>query len=295
MIRAQDQTQVFDLPFLDDDPDNIHVTYVQDGQIVIDKGMGDCEIAGGRLNVYLSERDTTPLRANATCSIQIAMRFDSAVLRSDIMTAMVTRSPENTTPEFPFPDEDGFILTVPEFLRADRNTWALAKAMGHAVGQFLHDIRQADLYLTDVESMTEWALDEYAYGNGVQWYDVDASLYRKRMWAMDAKTMRRCLGTREGVERLIRGVYDKGVVEEWFEYGGDPYHFRIRVYGETGSGTMEWAKNAAETAKNCRSILDSFSFGIDEGITLRESVLTGMSVYPRCGAENARCGDAMAL
>lgn len=295
MIRAAEQTQVFTLPFLDEDPDELHVTYAQDGKTVLEKELEDCELKGGVLTVHLSEKDTSPFRANAAYSVQIAVRFDGSVFRSDIITGTVTRSPDNTTPDFPFPDGSDFIMSVPAFLREDRNTWALAKAIEHAVGQFLNDVRTADLYLTDVESMPEWALDEYAYGNGVHWYDVDASLYRKRMWAMDAKTMRRCLGTREGVERLIRGVYDKGVVEEWFDYGGEPYHFRIRVYGETGSETMTWAKAAADTAKNCRSILDSFSFGIDEGISLSERIVTGMSIYPKCGAENVRCGDAAAL
>lgn len=291
MIRAAAQKQVFVLPFLDESPDELFITYAQDGNVFLEKSLAECEVEAGRVSVMLTAQETSPLRANAACRIQIAIRYGDCALRSDVLSVMVTRSPENTAPVFPFPDADGFMDTVPEFIRQDRNTNALAKAIGAALSRFVSDVRMADLYLTDVESMTEWALDEYAYGNGVLWYDVDAEFLRKRMWAMDAQAMRWCLGTREGVERLIRGVYDKGVVEEWFTYGGQPYHFRVRVYGETNSDTMQWAKKAVDASKNCRSVLDSFSFGIDEAATIREQVITGMSVYASCAEDGVFCGD----
>lgn len=292
MIRAAAQRQEFDLPFFDTNPDALFITYRQDGRAILEKTLADCEIAPGKITVTLTAEETAPLRANGVCQIQIAVRFGKSVLRSAVMNVPVTRSPQNTNPQFSFPDGESFLSLVPKFLLEDRNTNALARAIGAAVARFTSDVRMADLTLTDVESMPEWALDEYAYGNGMLWYDVDADFLRKRMWTMDAQSMRWCLGTREGVERLIRGVYDKGVVEEWFEYGGEPYHFRIRVYGETGSDTMAWAKKAVDASKNCRSVLDSFSFGIDESAEIKEQVITGMSLYARCAEDGVYCGEA---
>ena len=38
----------------------------------------------------------------------------------------------------------------------------------------------------------------------------------------------KALGTKWAVENVIKTYFGTGKVEEWFEYGGEPGHFRVR-------------------------------------------------------------------
>ena len=53
-------------------------------------------------------------------------------------------------------------------------------------------------------------------------------------------------------------VFGEGVVEEWFQYGGEPYHFKVQT--STINSTDEMIQQLTEligTMQNVRSHLDS--------------------------------------
>lgn len=64
-------------------------------------------------------------------------------------------------------------------------------------------------------------------------------------------------GTPSAVEELISTLFDEGRVEEWFEYGGEPYTFRVVTNNSsvTQDRAMEFIK-ALNSVKNARSWLD---------------------------------------
>lgn len=160
------------------------------------------------------------------------------------------------TPE----DEEALLTLVPRFLTRDRNTNALAIAIFHMVFMFLLAVRQAVVELTDVEQMSEEALDERAWSLGMMWYDYEAGIDKKRMWIRETEQMRRSVGTVSAIARLMNGVYANCKVEEWTQYDGEPYHFRVTVFGKADPKTEAWARSAIESAKNLRSILDGFFY-----------------------------------
>ena len=160
------------------------------------------------------------------------------------------------TPE----NEDTLYMLTPRFLTRDRNTNALAIAIFHMVFTFLLAVRHAVIELTDIEQMSEAALDERAWSLGMMWYDYEAELDKKRMWIRETEQMRRDIGTAAAITRLMNGVYANCSVEEWTQYGGEPYHFRVTVFGKADPQTEKWARAAIESTKNLRSILDGFFY-----------------------------------
>ena len=60
--------------------------------------------------------------------------------------------------------------------------------------------------------------------------------------------------------KYLDGVFDSVKVEEWWEYGGDPCHFRVIVTGEWSEEAAIWAEKAVAATKNVRSILDGIQF-----------------------------------
>ena len=67
-------------------------------------------------------------------------------------------------------------------------------------------------------------------------------------------------GTKAAVERAISAIYPNPKVLEWFEYGGDPYHFKLRItvdFAAINEAKHQQVLQKIICYKNLRSHLDS--------------------------------------
>ena len=158
---------------------------------------------------------------------------------------------------------------IPAFLRGDKNAYACAKAIEAAL-QYMNDPLAAGLALiSDVESMPEWRLDELAWEYNLP-YDYSADVEVKRRWVEDAYSLYRLWGTRAVIQQYLDGYFDSTTVQENWEYGGSPYHFRVNMEGAWTPESAAWAVNAIEKIKNLRSTVDGFSFETPEDVSMPE-------------------------
>ena len=63
----------------------------------------------------------------------------------------------------------------------------------------------------------------------MDWWDPNYTLEEKRRTLKDSWRVHKMLGTKAAVETAIRAIYPRTTVQEWFEYGGEPYHFRLNI------------------------------------------------------------------
>lgn len=188
-------------------------------------------------------------------------------------------------------NKDELVELVPQFIRTDRNGYALACAMMHMVNGFLLAVKNAVIEMTDVEAMSESALDEKAYSLGMAWYDYGVDEARKRMWIREAELMRGSIGTVAAITRLMNGAYANCKVEEWSQYGAEPYHFRVTVFGKADPKTEKWARNAIAQTKNLRSILDGFYYSdAASRIILREKNRQAQEIYETAQEDGLTAG-----
>lgn len=145
---------------------------------------------------------------------------------------------------------------IPTHLLADHNGWALAKAIEKAFEIVSKAAEDGIALIQDIDTMPEWRLDELAWEYGIP-YDYTADIEQKREWIRHATKMYRVLGTREAVAQYLRGYFNQVDVEENWEYGGDPYHFRVWLGGVYTPQMDEWTRKSVEMAKNARSVLDT--------------------------------------
>lgn len=148
---------------------------------------------------------------------------------------------------------------VPKFILDDKNGYALAKAIEAAL-QYMNDkVEEGFNCLTNTDEMPEWRLDELAWEYCCP-YDYSADITAKRRWIHDAEKLYSMYGTREAIYQYLAGYFDSVSLEEAWEYGGDPYHFRVLFSGGWDPDSVAWATKAIGTVKNVRSILDLYRF-----------------------------------
>lgn len=156
-------------------------------------------------------------------------------------------------------DLDTFRLLdlMPRFMRDDETTVALCKAIEAQMKNAV-TAKNDSLILPFIEDAPEWLLDELAWERNITWYDTAAPVDVKRRVIQSSYFVKRHLGTAAAVERTIADYFGDGSIEEWFEYGGQPYMFR--VYTTNSEATEEQAdmfRLALNATKNVRSHLES--------------------------------------
>ena len=86
MIRGTTPTLEFDIPFATDQLVGAYVTLSQNGNVVIDKALDECNCNENKLSVKLTQEETLKLQCNCITEIQLrAKTMDGEALASNII------------------------------------------------------------------------------------------------------------------------------------------------------------------------------------------------------------------
>ncbi|KAF5055321.1 Phage tail protein [anaerobic digester metagenome] len=179
-----------------------------------------------------------------------------------------------------------FIRSLPPPLKDDPNMLALAKVIAEQLQDSAKQIKKNIIYAR-IDELDEPTLDILAYDLHVDWYDYTYPIEVKRATIKDSVKVHRKLGTKYAVETALGNVFPGSKVEEWFEYDGDPYMFKV-VIGATTSGISAERQAAVlervRFYKNLRSHLEAINYKIEKETTVQVAAVlfigTKMEIYP---------------
>lgn len=115
---------------------------------------------------------------------------------------------------------------LPEALASDPKTKALSHALNKAMQRLIGYCRNIGVY-NAIDTLPEPVLDLLAVELNTQYYDDSLSITVKRRLLKNTLVWYMNTGTPAAVTELVKAVFGDGEIEEWFEYGGEPYHFKI--------------------------------------------------------------------
>ena len=174
-----------------------------------------------------------------------------------------------------------FITTFPPALKQDKQMLAL----GQLVAEELHiTARESDknIIYTYIDGLGENWLDSLAYDLHVDWYDYDYPIETKRKLLKNSVRVHQKLGTKYAVQSVLQDVYRTAKVEEWFEYGGRPYTFRIKIdIGNVGlsESTDSEIVNKMQFYKNLRSHCDGIYYSLSvEKADVKTAAMHGLGI-----------------
>ena len=151
--------------------------------------------------------------------------------------------------------------TIPDSIRRDetvRNICAAIRGEMEAVSRCTGYC----LLLPRIDEMSESLIDELAWQYHVDFYDQSLPISQKREMVKLALENHRKKGTAAVIQNIVAIIMKEGYVEEWYEYGGEPYHFRVILIAGpmTDTETLDKLMRAINEAKNVRSWLDYVQF-----------------------------------
>ena len=164
-------------------------------------------------------------------------------------------------------DIDLFRL-LPNFMRDDANTQAFVYAIQSQLNIVSANIEYARIY-SRVGSMSEALLDELAWQFNIPEYNHDYDISVKRNLIKSAMITHHQRGTVGAVEEVIQNIFGSATLEEWFDYGGDPYHFKVTTSNPNASDEMlaDLDRVIKET-QNIRSHLEAVTVELMQNMRL---------------------------
>ncbi len=154
------------------------------------------------------------------------------------------------------------MLVFPEALALDESMVALGRATAAALEAKVKESRELSIY-TRIDELPEGLLDILARDFKVDWWDGDFSLEQKRQVLKSSWYVHRTLGTKAGVASAICSIYPDTQVLEWWEYEGQPYHFRLRInstYADVSPALHRRVLEKVNYYKPLRSVLDTVEY-----------------------------------
>lgn len=155
-------------------------------------------------------------------------------------------------------DRISLIDLMPEAIRKDPQIKAICEALDRELRKINEETKEI-LYLPRLDELSEEVLDLLAWQWHVDFYDsVNLDLSTKRKLIKNSILDHRIKGTPAAIEKLFANVFNGAQVKEWFEYDGEPYHFKIEAIGRQIASEEQLFefKHALESTKNERSWLD---------------------------------------
>ena len=143
--------------------------------------------------------------------------------------------------------------SLPESLLRDEQIAAMASALDGMLADLSADAAQV-LHLPRLEELSGTILDLLAWQFHVDFYEpLWLSDEVKRNLIRQSIAWHRIKGTRAAVEQ-VNAAFNRAVeISEWYEYGGEPYWFRLRTAPFRKKSEMDsWFRQLSD-AKNVRS------------------------------------------
>jgi len=159
-------------------------------------------------------------------------------------------------------------LLIPK-LYEDEKLSAAEKVFLAIFEEFVQKAPLVQVY-TRIDELPEQALDLLAWQLHIEGYELAQGLEEKRNLIKRAIKLHRYKGTPYAIKEVLRALSLEGQVKEWFEYGGQPYHFRVDILSKgklIEPETETKLLKLIEEYKNTRSKLEKVSIGYSMGRT----------------------------
>lgn len=160
-----------------------------------------------------------------------------------------------------------FLRLLPNFMRDDPYNIALAKLLNKYSAEISSNVQYLPVWNQIQKMPLDW-LEELAYEYDADFYDSSATDEKKAELLKETLRLKAKRGTYNATDRLLDIYLGKGFMQEWYEYDGEPYTFRIFTTNNlVDPGNYQKLLAALRYSKNARSYMSEFFYLWDMGDT----------------------------
>lgn len=148
--------------------------------------------------------------------------------------------------------ESNITHILPVKFKNDPKNKALGYALANATKRLIKYEKSTSVYAR-IDTASNEVLDMLAAEFNTQYYDTSLGIESKRQLVKNALIWHMTSGTPAAVEELITAVFGEGEIKEWFEYGDEPYYFKVITNALLTENINNQFTSILEEVKNTRS------------------------------------------
>lgn len=131
-----------------------------------------------------------------------------------------------------------------------------------------------------IDSANQSVLDHIAWMLNSDLYFIGENINQKKDFVKKTIEMHRKKGTKYALLEALRILVPDVSISEWFEYGGEPFHFKIQNISDVSLKTLCNIVFLINTIKNLRSWLDNnFETEEEDNCILINGLFSMLSMY----------------
>jgi phage tail P2-like protein len=127
---------------------------------------------------------------------------------------------------------------LPPNLRNDPDIIASCSVVDKEFSNIVNSIKNV-FTIADIKNASSDIVDHIAIESHTDFYDSNLDLETRRGLAEKAIELHANKGTPSAVEAAIKIVFGRSWVSEWYEYGGEPYMFKVNVETSNKGASLE--------------------------------------------------------
>jgi phage tail P2-like protein len=148
--------------------------------------------------------------------------------------------------------------TAPDWMVTDANAGPAFSAIDGELNDFANDLQEIIIY-GNLTGQPESILDYLAAQFNVPFYNQSFTASQKLSLIQNNFYFQSQLGTPAILQNLITTIFANAQVQEWWQYNGKPYHFKIACNGLSNNTQLAQATAIVQLCKNARSWFDGFA------------------------------------
>lgn len=155
-----------------------------------------------------------------------------------------------------------FTKLFPASLKKDKNIYALSYIISKQLNKNFTYANKVLIYPL-IDELPEKLLDILSVDLNVYWYDYEYDISIKRKLIKNSIKTHKKIGTKYAVESQMKTIFsDDFYITEWFEYGGEPFYFKINMRNGYLNNAEEYKLliNVVNKTKNARSHIENITF-----------------------------------
>lgn len=173
------------------------------------------------------------------------------------------------------------------FMQKDVVVQAICEVIEPYFQKLSDDVRLVYIY-GRIDELDTDILDELAWQFHVDYYESTLPIEKKRELVKKSLWWHRIKGTPAAVEEVSNTVFGYSYVDEWFDYGGKPFMFKVVTDISAISSGLEQFYRLIDSVKNTRSHLEGVVGEVANKIIIKTEVNSHHVKQPLCNTFN--CG-----
>lgn len=168
---------------------------------------------------------------------------------------------------------------VPHSISHDRTIKGLCAAADVMIRNLEKELPKANLF-ENLHLFTEKELDSIAEAEEIPWYDTSYEKKVKIDIIHNYEKFAMIIGTKEAVEGVATNIFGESYIDEWYEYGGQQYGFKVHTQALLTPNMNDIFTRVIDHVKNMRSNVESIAVNRDTSQTIYAAVEQYSATHP---------------